>query len=861
MQGNDAIRCIEKNPIRVNGQILEPAFISPQHCYIQYRQRLPSNFQTAVHYEIHAGRNTHTLEVRLDVERDTVNRRAVMARLGVTDWKNIIRSMDLNGATEDSVRAFAEEAMKEAFKRYESTLQELEAEYRQVSEVQASEVNRGSAQNSVPTPSDRARTGAFGVARLRTALDASTSRPDDMRKNMTEQEVLQGLVEAIKNDANLKNEKWQSLTYWRKGVGVALRRFKFYSEHLRISKGVIDFHLYIGLSDNLVVFNGLSEKMPGLERSLKTRYPAIGVAYETGPTGDSKTRSMKGSMVFAHFYVPVECTEMLKDVYFEVYNMSKGMEKGTEVKPNGPRRVNENIVESDVSKEEISFKKGKLMAIGSSDPAEVPFDLQRWVQTEYADGVKRLSEIGDDVHSWVSTVEDLAKKSPVKINDALVKPGILMIPPYQRKFAWREHDIRQLCRDLLKTDDKGHYHLGTVILHHKRLDDGREIWNVVDGQQRLTNIMAILRAPIFELPIKQFLARDYEMICQVLADYPNEEQTKIRDRLTHCTLAFISGENVTEAFQLFTTQNGRGKPLTPVNLLKAYHYKEMDLDRQEMTEEVFDELLKETERSWESANVASIPSAPGDGKLLLHVFREYLFRLRLWSRGKFPQIPFNARDIGEFKGVSIKTGEQGLPLQNGAVLRRNAADSGAYVAHRRADDKMNPYVSIDQTIVNGADFFKYVSSYVNAYKDVFCDGEIKEFYDFYMKNCTPRYHRSGAAMYARHVFEALCMFCYDRFGAEGVRKCFPALYACAYYERVSQSRVLYRKCGATYAPRAIEAMMTTFTAEDAQLALNELRTEVRLALVNSSYLKSLLKKDNPTKGEARQRTAYMTIAG
>lgn len=508
-----------------------------------------------------------------------------------------------------------------------------------------------------------------------------------------------------------------------------------------------------------------------------------------------------------------------------------------------------------------AVKKVKPMKIGNFDSAEVLFDSQRWVRVEYGDDVKRLSEIGDGVHSWVSTVEDLAKKSPVKINGISIKPGTLMIPPYQRKFAWREHDVRQLCRDLLKTDDEGHYHLGTIILHHQRMDDGREIWNVVDGQQRLTNIMAILRAPIFGLPIKQFLARDYEMICQVLADYSGEDQTKIRSRLSRCTLAFISVENVTEAFQLFTTQNGRGKPLTPVNLLKAYHYKEMDLDRQEMTEEDFDKLLKETEQSWESANVASISFAPGDGKLLLHVFREYLFRLRLWSRGKFPQVPFSARDIGEFKGVSIKTGEQGLPLQNGAVLRRSAAGNGDYVAHRRNDDAMSPYVSICQTIVNGADFFKYVRSYIDAYKDVFCDGRVKEFHDFYMKNCVPRIHRSGAAMYARHVFEALCMFCYDRFGAEGLRKCFPALYACAYYERVSQSRVLYRKCGATYVPKAMEAMMTTFSAEDAQLALNELRTEIRLVLGNSSYLKSLLKKDNPTKGEARQLAAYRIIAG
>ena len=133
--------------------------------------------------------------------------------------------------------------------------------------------------------------------------------------------------------------------------------------------------------------------------------------------------------------------------------------------------------------------------------------------------------------------------------------------------------------------------------------------------------------------------------------------------------------------------------------------------------------------------MASIAKAPGDGKLLLHVFREYLFRLRLWSRGKFPQIPFDAGNIGEFKGVTIKDGVNGLPLQNGAVLRTDAREAGAFVAHRHPDDKMNPFVTITQTIVNGADFFKYAQSYVAAYKDVFMEGKVNEFTDFYMKNC------------------------------------------------------------------------------------------------------------------------------
>jgi len=501
---------------------------------------------------------------------------------------------------------------------------------------------------------------------------------------------------------------------------------------------------------------------------------------------------------------------------------------------------------------------------GGLDPAKVPVDDEKWKQAGYGDDVRALSELGTGVISWVSTVEEVAKKLPIRVRGMLVKPAKLRIPPYQRKFAWKEQDVRLLCKDLLKTGDGGNYHLGTVILHHERTN-GEDVWNVVDGQQRLTNIMAILHAPIFAssnegyVEVKQFLVRDYVMICHVLDEYSESDRQAIVERLARCTLAFISVEDVVEAFQLFTTQNGRGKPLTPVNLLKAYHYKAMEVERGLMSKEEFDDLLKDVEKAWESANTATIASAPGDGKLLLHVFREYLFRLRLWCRGQFPQMPFNASNIDEFKGVTIKKCLEGLPLQNGAILRTGANGRDEFVARRLPDDTMNPYVSICQTVVNGSDFFKYAQSYVSAYKDVFEKGKVVSFHRFYLDNCLPKQSKSGAAMYARHVFEALCMFCYDRFGGRGLETCYRPLFACAYYERVSQARVLYRRCGLQYAPKAIEAMMTSYSVEDVQGVLNALRSEICLQLGSADYVKGLLKKTKPTRGEAMQRSAYMTI--
>lgn len=150
---------------------------------------------------------------------------------------------------------------------------------------------------------------------------------------MTEQELLQvrGLVEAIQNDARLTGEQWQSLAYWGRGVGVSLRRFGHYEELLRISKGRVDFHLYIKLPDNLTVFNGLIERLPGLVQSLRADYPTIEITYETEPARKPNSQERRKSMAMAHFFIPLDHTEMLRDVYYAVHEMANGIPKGDEV--------------------------------------------------------------------------------------------------------------------------------------------------------------------------------------------------------------------------------------------------------------------------------------------------------------------------------------------------------------------------------------------------------------------------------------------------------------------------------------------------------------------------------------------------
>ncbi|MCD8235643.1 MAG: DUF262 domain-containing HNH endonuclease family protein [Prevotellaceae bacterium] len=70
-----------------------------------------------------------------------------------------------------------------------------------------------------------------------------------------------------------------------------------------------------------------------------------------------------------------------------------------------------------------------------------------------------------------------------------------VVPLYQRNFAWAEEQIGQLIQDIYdnapksKNDECGNYYLGSLVVLERR--DG--MWEVIDGQQRLTCLHLICK--------------------------------------------------------------------------------------------------------------------------------------------------------------------------------------------------------------------------------------------------------------------------------------------------------------------------------------------------------------------------------
>ncbi len=71
---------------------------------------------------------------------------------------------------------------------------------------------------------------------------------------------------------------------------------------------------------------------------------------------------------------------------------------------------------------------------------------------------------------------------------------IYQIPMYQRNFDWGEKEIVQLIQDIVdtsKSKSKPNYYLGTLVVYRQNKENDRTVYEIIDGQQRLTTLVLL----------------------------------------------------------------------------------------------------------------------------------------------------------------------------------------------------------------------------------------------------------------------------------------------------------------------------------------------------------------------------------
>lgn len=319
----------------------------------------------------------------------------------------------------------------------------------------------------------------------------------------------------------------------------------------------------------------------------------------------------------------------------------------------------------------------------------------------------------------------------------------LRLPDYQRSYKWTKRNVTELLEDISVCVERAEclpYRVGTVILH----SDGG-MYNIVDGQQRILTFILICLAldPSFtcslteDAKFQQVLAYDkvsqtnlhdnYRVIKETLDSGGNALRDAVRHALSSLLeMVVICVGRESEAFQLFDSQNTRGRRLDPPDLLKAYHLREMR-DRYAMKHAVV---------KWESVNTARIRD----------LFNFYLYPIGQWiQREKCGA--FTERQIDMFKGVSAQS---------------------AYAYGSRVVKAM-PCYQLGEQFESGEHFFDMVDHYLKMREDV--ETEIKVNHDLEKVYAVLHDGDDGTVgfAHARRLFYCAVMCYYDRFANFDVR--------------------------------------------------------------------------------------------
>lgn len=311
----------------------------------------------------------------------------------------------------------------------------------------------------------------------------------------------------------------------------------------------------------------------------------------------------------------------------------------------------------------------------------------------------------------------------------------LDIPSFQRPYKWQNRNVIELLEDIniaiqeSKKYEEFKYRIGTIILHK---NDKENSMDVIDGQQRLFSLAMIFyfldknfNCSLLNLScnnkIAQFnLHQNYECIKNWFALKNDMLKGEFKNALEKVLeVVVITVDRLSSAFQLFDSQNTRGKALDPHDLLKAYHLREMKNDPYEMYHAV---------GKWESFK-------PND---ISNLFDVYLFPILNWARRDKTQ-KFSTKHIDYYKGIS---------------------DTSNYTYAKRAR-KANPYFQITEPFTSGNDFFEMVAHYLVLLEDI--EREINNNESFKKIKEIIDSDNSVGFNYAVDLFKCVLLCYYDKF--------------------------------------------------------------------------------------------------
>ena len=330
----------------------------------------------------------------------------------------------------------------------------------------------------------------------------------------------------------------------------------------------------------------------------------------------------------------------------------------------------------------------------------------------------------------------------------------IKIPDYQRPYSWSVESVNTLFEDTHNAAQKqiAEYRLGTLILHKKQ-----DIYNIVDGQQRLTTIAILLFCLIqkCKLPYefclmnalysslsKSAILTNYKILNQRVNDLNDLESKNYLDYiLSRCTFVKIVTDSEQEAFQFFDSQNSRGKELAPHDLLKSYHLREMnniDINRKVSIINKWENIKQD---DWKE------------------LFANYLYPITQWYKGR-NGLYYSSKKISQFKGITQNNNYNYAIYHKASNLFVEQFNQSGN--NQLLNNEMLNQFQLTQPIIAGNRFFTYSIHYKNLLE------AIRNKLEIYHKDKNEIPNERFGDIYIKQLYECSLLFFADKFGINSV---------------------------------------------------------------------------------------------
>ena len=280
----------------------------------------------------------------------------------------------------------------------------------------------------------------------------------------------------------------------------------------------------------------------------------------------------------------------------------------------------------------------------------------------------------------------------------------LHIPEYQRAYTWTEKNINKMLEDFDEFIDKKQdkYYMGTVVLH-KEQKDNKEIYNIIDGQQRITTLI-LLNYIVNDC--KDFVDIEYSNLqsqARIKENYnyllKNKNLDKYKDIFKNLIFTIVITTDQDKAFLFFDTQNNRGvKPSVSV-LLKAYNLRC-----------IYDVKTQiNCAKKWEKHEKQKSDIVLGEVRDKIDwLIKIYLWRVRNW-RGSGKQSFGNFESFRDDFTKGLRDGKGGYKKYANSTINIKNNKNSIQITQGLDDDYFE--FNTRQPLYSGKCFFEFINYY------------------------------------------------------------------------------------------------------------------------------------------------------